>query len=780
MIIKYIKVSFRRILKQKGISLINIVGLAIGFALSFIVLIYLLNETRYDKQHINKDRIFRLLQNYHPEASDANYITIIYKEHFNKIRSDYPEISKLTGLYRIYGELKLKEQDKVFSDFNLIFSNSEIMDVFTLPLIYGNQNEVLKNPFDIVITQSKARAYFNELNPVGKTLSLYTESDTMLFTVKGVMKDFPTNSTFKPDIICRYNAEYNWKDYMMIDEVYLLLNENVNYQELEKKLPIDKVDYGAIMVTEFKLQPFSEIYFKSDFISNYSKPQGNFLNVIILYIVGVVILFVSINNFLIFSIFDGQNIIKDLALRKVVGASMRDLRTQYFINAFVYSVLGFLFSIILVFLFTPAFNQLFAVELFKTIGENSIYIFAMVLILIFTGVFSGSYLAIYISSQNPIQLFHSSFVTIKSKDRLQKGIIIFQLFLFISLTAFSVLVNSQINFALERDSGYEKDGLLFLKLNNSDKSEIIQSEIRKLSDIESVSSISTDIPTSNFRKMHLPKYQNSSENVVLNVLFVGKDFFKTMKIPFCSENNENFSLEKGKYIINKAAALKLNVDPKNTQIDIQGKGDRIYHIACVCKNFDIQGIQYDVFPMAIVFRESPMEYLLIRSQDENATYLIEKAIHKLDPDLIFSIFSLKDKMSDAYTKESNFLKIIILGSLIVIIISAIGLFNVILLSLRRRTKEISIRKVLGANEISVNKLILKESVLQIVIANVIAIPIAIWGIKIWFKNFAYQVNINSSTFILTAFLSVAMVCLITVVNVKILMRKNLISKLNTE
>lgn len=780
MIIKYIKASFRRILKQKGISLINIVGLAIGFALSFIVLIYLLNETSYDKQHVNKNQIFRLLQNYHPEASDANYITIVYREHFDKIRSDYPEISKSIGLYKIYGELKLKDEDKVFSDFDLIFSNSEIIDVFTLPLIYGNQNEVLKNPFDIVITQSKARTYFNELNPVGKTLNLYTESDTILLTVGGVIKDFPTNSTFKPDIICRYNAEYNWKDYMMIDEVYLLLHESVNYKELEKKLPIDKVDYGAIMVTEFKLQPFSEIYFKSSFISDYSKPQGNFLNVIILCIVGIIILVVSINNFLIFSIFDGQNSIKDLALRKVVGASMRDLRIQYFINAFVYSVLGFLLSIILVFMLIPAFNQLFAVELFKTIGENSIYILAMVLILIFTGVFSGSYLAIYISSQNPIQLFHSSFVKIKSKNRLQKGLIIFQLFLFISLTAFSVLVNSQINFAIERYSGYEKDGLFFLKLINSDKSEIIQSEIRKLSNIESASSIYKDIPSNKFVKMHLPKYQNSSENVVLNVLFVGKDFFKTMKIPFCSENNEKFSLEKGGYIINKAAALKLNIDPKRTNIDLLGKGDRTYHITSVCENFDIQGIQHDIFPTAIVFRESPMEYLLIRSQDENAKQLIKKTIHKLDPDLTFSIFSLQSKISEVYIKESNFLKTISLGTLIVIIISAIGLFNVILLSLRRKTKEISIRKILGANEISVNKLILKEFILQIVIANVIAIPIAIWGIKIWFKNFAYQVNINSSIFILTAFLSVAMVCLITVVNVKILMRKNLISILNTD
>lgn len=508
MIAEYIKVSFRRILRQKGISLINIIGLSIGFALSFIVLIYLLNETGYDKQHVNKSNIYRLIQNYHPEASDANYRTVVYEEHYRKIKNEYPEIDQSTGIYRLFGELKLTDKEKIFSDFDLIFADSEIMNIFTLQLIYGNQHEILENPFDIIITQSKAQAYFNELNPVGKTLNLYAESDTFLLTVKGIIKDFPHNSTFKPDIICSYNSDYKWKDYIALEEVYLLLHENINYQELENKLPIDKVDYGAIMVTEFKLQPFREIYFKSGFISNYSKLQGNFLNVIILCIVGIIILVVSINNFLIFSIFDGQNIIKDLALRKVVGASMKNLRVQYFINAFVYSVLGFLLSIILVFLLTPLFNQLFAVDLFKTIQENWIYIIAMVLILIVSGFTSGSYLALYISSQNPIQLFHSSFVTIKSKNKLQKGIVIFQMFLFISLTAFSILVNSQINFALEKDSGYEKNGLLYLKLNNAEKSVIIKNEIEKLPIIESVSYIYRDIPTNNFVKMHLPKYQD--------------------------------------------------------------------------------------------------------------------------------------------------------------------------------------------------------------------------------------------------------------------------------
>ncbi len=780
MITKYIKVSLRRIFRQKRISLINIVGLAIGFSLSFIVLIYLLNETSYDKQHLNKEHIFRLIKNYRPEASDDNYGTQIYEEHYRQIESEFPEIEKSSGIYKIFGELTLKNKSEKFSDFDLIFAEPDIMKIFTLPIVYGNKNDLLKNPFDVVITQSKAQKYFNKENPIGKTLNLYTKADTILLTVKGVIKDFPYNSTFNPEIICSYNASYQWKDYVALEEVYLLLSEKTNYKELEKKLPVKKVNYGTVMLTEFKLQPFNDIYFHSNFIRNYTKPKGNLLNVIILSIVGIIILIVSINNFLIFSVFDGRSILKDLTIRKIFGASMKSLSNQYFINAFVYSIFALLVSILLVYLFIPVFNQLSAVNLFKTISENIGYVFAMVLILTITVIISGSYLAIYVSSQNPIRLFRSSFATIKSKNSFQKGIVIFQMFLFTGLTEFAILVNSQINFAMEKDAGYEKSGLMYLKLDNADKSAVIKSEIKKLPFIESVTSVYKDIPTHNLAKMHLPKYQNSTENVVLNVLFVGKEFFKTMNIKFCNENRTQLSLEKGKYIVNKAAALKLNIDPKLENIQLSGKDKQTYRIAGVCENFDIQGIQHETFPMAIIFSEKPMANLIIKLQHDYKQTVVDKVIREIDVDLGFATFAFKDKMFDAYKSEANFLKTISIGSLIVIIISSIGLFNVIILTLKQKTKEITIRKVLGANGISINGLIFKEFVLMLITANILAVPVSFLSIKLWLQNFAYHVNINSFIFVSTAFISILIVILITFVNVQILLRKNISSTLNVE
>lgn len=780
MIGKYIKVSFRRILRQKSISFINILGLAIGFSLSFVVLLYLLNETGYDKQHLKRNQIFRLIQNYHPEASDPNYKTTVFDEYFSIIRSDYPEIVKSTGLYKIFGDLKLINNDISFSNFDLVFADKEVNDIFTLPLVKGNKNELLENPFDIVITESKARVFFGEQNPIDKTLLLFTESDTILLTVKGIISDFSINSTFKPDIICKYNSEYKWKDDVFLEEVYLLLANETNYKELEKKLPVEKVDYGAIMITEFMLQPFNEIYFKSDFINYYSKAKGNLLNVIILSIIGIVILVVSINNFIIFFIFDGQYIIKDLATRKVVGASIKNLRIQYFTNAFLYTILGFFVSVILTWLIIPSFNQLFATDLFKTLHENLFYIFPMFLILILSGIISGSYLAIYISSQNPLQLFQSSFATIKAKNRFQKGIVLFQLFLFISLTAFSILVNSQINFALEKESGYKKSGLLFVTMDKSETCGLIKQEIAKLPNVESVTSIYFDIPVKDFRKMHLPKYNSPLENVVLDVLYVDNNFFKTMEIPFLNKYVKDTILNKRSYVINKAAALKLNIDLKSSNIDLIDKSGTTYKISNICENFDFQGIQNEVTPLAIVMRDIPMNYLVVRAKNDNSKNSIEKLIHELYPNIIFSISNFNSQMSKAYTKETRFLRTISLGNIIVILITTLGLFNVVILTLKRRTKEIAIRKVLGAKEQSIYKLLFKEFSSLLIISNIFAIPIAIWGMNVWLQNFAYQVNINSLIFLFTAFLSVIIILTISFISIKILMSKNLTVFLNAE
>lgn len=783
MLINYIKANIRRIFRQKSASFINIFGLAIGFSISFIVLLYLKHETGYDEQHKNKDQIFRLIQNYHPEGSESNYTTLFREDFLNTIKDKYPEVIKSTGFYRMLSNQQIKGDENNLSYEDLLFIDKDALDIFTLPLIYGAKKNLLENPFDLILTESKAKVYFKETDPIGETLLLFTGSDTILLTVKGVIKDFPANSTFKADLLCLYSPTYSWKDYILMEEAYILLSQETDYKYLEKKFPVMRDDYGTIMITEYTLQAFNDIYFKSDFISNYSKAKGNYTNVVILSIIGIIILVVSVNNFLIFSIFDGQYILKDVAIRKIAGASVKNLRIQYYTNALLYSILGFLVAIIFVWLLIPYFNLLFVVNLFQIFSNSGLNIIGLLSISIITGVLSGSYLALYISSQNPLQLFRSSFVSVKAKNRIQKGIILFQIFLLISLSAFSILVNSQLNYALKKDPGFDKDGLLYINLSDSGLEEncnVIKQEIEKIPQVESITSIYKDIPCKYLTKIHFPKYGDPSDNVVLDVLFADENFFKTLKIPIINKDIEDYTLKKGSYVINKAAALKMNIDLNIENLLLTGKSDRNFNIAAVCENFDLQGIQNKTAPMAIILRDSQMSYLIVRTQNANAKNAIIKVLKEFSPKQTVVVTSFSEQFDTAYAKETRFFKTISLGNIIVIIITVLGIFNVTLLTLRKKTKEIIIRKALGAKGRTIYKIILKEFSYLILIANILAIPITIWGMKLWLQNFAYHVKINSFIFLFTACLSVLIVIAVSFASIKIVMRKNMIRVLNSE
>lgn len=770
MVINYLKSNFRRILRQKNVAILNIIGLAIGLSISFIIYMYLKHETGYDKQHKNKQHIYRIITNYHPEGHGNSYVTECRGDFFKTIKDEYPEVTKYTGVYVLWGNTNIKKDDCILTNQDLLFVDKDVLDIFSFPLLIGDCKNLLENPFDVIITKSKADLYFKGRNPIGEVLILETNADTILLTVKGVIKDFPENSTFKADFFCLYNPMYNWKDYMFFYESYILLSEGVDYKQLEKKFPVSKVDYGRIMVTEYSLQKFTDIYFKSGYLSNYSKPEGNYINVLILGITGIIILLVSINNFIIFSIFDNQYALKDVAIRKIAGASFKDLCMQQFINALLYSSFGAIIAIIIAYFFIPYFNLLFKVNIGLSIGNVAL----IFIISIITSLVSCIYIMFFIVSQNPVKLFHSSFMPVKVKANMQKAIIVFQLVLFTGLFSFSFLVNSQIKFAKEKDPGFNREDLYYINLDNKEiqnNLNAINQEIQNLPEIENVSSISGEIPVKYLSKTSFPRVNNPLENVVVDLFFVGKDFFKTLKIPILSK--DEYSFKANDYIVNRAAAMDIGLNFKEDKFLLKNKDGRVSEIEAICENFNLQGIQNRVGPLCFLIRDEPMKYLLVRMNGDCKRSIL-KVISKINPDAKILIIPVKEQMAKAYSKEMLFFKVIRLGNIIVILVTLIGLFNVVLLSLKKRTKEIVIRKVLGAREVSIYKIILKEYIYMIIIANILSVPITCWGINIWFRNFASHITISPFTFIVTALFSLVIIFLVSFISTKALLKKNTI------
>ncbi|MCB2196636.1 MAG: ABC transporter permease [Bacteroidetes bacterium] len=786
MILNYFVTTLRKFGKNKLLQFLNIAGLVFGITTFLLILLYVINESGFDSQHKNRNRIYRILMNYHPEGSDPNYnISFIQDETIQKLNNNYPEIEYAISIYQDDNTCEIIG-DHYFSEENdVIFSESEIVKIFTYPLIKGEANDLLKEDFDALITSSKAKVFFPKCNPVGKILTYQSASDTFLIKIKGVIKDFPINSTLKSDFIIKISNQLKLNNYIYPQESYIMIKEGKSINELKKKLPTQKLDYGTIMIREYSLQPFEDIYFYSDHISYNPKPHGNINNLYILISVAIIILLVSVNNYIIFSIFNTKSILKDIAIRKSLGASTRDLRIQQMIRTSLFLIIAFFLSLILTYIIIPKWNTYFQVNLYPLFFSNIKFFFISIFIILIMIIICSSYINLYISKFNPLDLFHSSFISGRSKNYLQQGVVVFQLFLFVGLSSFSLSVKNQLNYAIKKDHGYNEENIICIDFSKEELSIFYRpfiEEIKKLPFIESISASSLPIPNSTMGKMHVPKYKNPDENVVLNHMFIENNFFKTFKIPV--KNKDQISLLQKGYVINEHAAKLIGI-PQSPKLPIMltNPTGKTIQIESICSNFDIQNVESGIIPMVFHIKDRIFNYIYIRLSDkhpENAMAIIKSKYSEITKSETCEISSLSSTIKEIYHTEYKFLQALNFGTFLIILMAITGLVNVSLQSLRSKLKEITIRKIVGATEFSINKLLLKQQFTGLLIANITALLVSYTLINKWLQNFAQRIHITPELFIIPILFSILIVVLISIISVKIIYKGNLLDNLNNE
>lgn len=668
MILHYFVTALRKFRKNKLLQFINIAGLVLGITTFLIILLYSINETGYDNQHKNKNSIYRVLMNYHPEGSEPNYsISFIQDEVIQKLNNDYPETEYALSIYKDDNKCEIIGEHYSSEENNIIFSESEIAEIFTLPLVKGDPNNLLKEDFDALITTSKAKVFFPKSNPLGKILTYRSASDTFLIKIKGVIKDFPINSTIKSNFIIKISDQLKLNNFVYPHESYLMVKEGSNISELKKKLPIERLDFGTIMIREYTLQPFNDIYFYSDHINYNPKPHGNINNIYILLLIAVTILLVSLNNYIIFSIFDTRYILKDIAIRKTLGASTNDLRLQQIIRTAVFLIIAFFLSLILTYILLPKWNNYFQVNLYPLFFSNITFLFISLFVLLIIILICGSYINLYISRFNPLDLFHSSFISGRSKNYLQQAVVIFQLFLFVGLSSFSISVKNQLTYAIKKDHGFTKENLLCIDFSDQESGNYYNpyvEEIKKLPFIENIAGSSQPIPNSSMGKMHVPKYKNPDENVVLNHMFIDNNFFNTFRIPIANKNQ--ISLLKNGYIINEYAAKLIGI-PQNPKLPIlltNPVGESI-QIESICNDFDIQNVKSGIIPMILKIKNKTFKYVYIRLSDKHPKGALEiiksKYIEITKAEKCEPLF-ISDSIEEIYNADFKFLQAINLGT----------------------------------------------------------------------------------------------------------------------
>jgi len=773
MIWHYLKLSLRRMRKNLSLSLPNVLGLAFGFAFCLVILMFVLYQIQRDSQHEYRNQLHRVVRDYHPKGSASVYTTHVREDFFQQLGSQYPEVEDLAGIYRLQTETSVHNANNQLQKENLAFCTPTVFALFTLPMIHGRK-ELFTEPFDVILTAHKARSYFGKVNPVGKDLTVYTAKDTLHLTVKGVVNDFPENAIFAEDFFVRYPEHYDWRDRTILEEVYVLLDKRANADVVEAKFPVVEEDFGSVMITTYSLQPFKRMYFHSQHLQQYSRPQGTYMHVVILAIIGLVIFWVTLNNFILFTVFDGFDQLPNAGLRKVFGATSKDLRWLSYTHVFSYVLAGVLLALLFVPLFVQLLSHLLQVDFSASFLEVHWFALSMLGIVLVSTAFVGFYLSGYMAVQKPICLFRGFMVSVRMHIAMQKVVIIVQIVFLVGLTSFALLVADQLSFAQNLDEGYNKTNTYQITLADEERNfNQLKQTLLTEPMVAAVGGVNRPFPANNSMLLHLPEYKNPASNQVLHMLFADAGFFDVFEIPLLTSTN----LSERDLLINRQAAKVLNLPINETDLQVMEEGGRIYSIKAVCENFNFRGIQHRQLPMALMIRKRPYSYMLVRMNSQGGLQQLRKCIGSSLAEEDYEINSISQESANRYGNAFRLLSAIQFGAVLVMLVTTLGLFNVMLLTLKKHARGLAIRKVLGMGGRSMLTWILKDFVYLFLLGVVLAIPVVLILINQWLTYFVERTSIEGWVFVVAALLGFVVLSVTALLNVINLQRVRVIDVL---
>ncbi|HSR18584.1 MAG TPA: ABC transporter permease [Ignavibacteriaceae bacterium] len=788
----YLKIAIRNLKKSKGNSLINILGLAVGIASCVIILLYIRNELGYDKFYKNADSIYRVYIKSSINGNEScNCKTAAPLG--NTLVHNFPEVITFTRI-GFFGNHALKYNDKLYRERHLYTADSNFFDVFSLPLINGNPKTVLSQPNCIVMTQSAAQKYFGNENPVGKFLSADSQSSYM---VTGVMKDFPVNSSFRFDILLSmstYPATENdrWLD--MSYTTYIVLKKGTDPVFFQKKLKNIVNDYVGPQAEsvlgipfreflnkgnkwDFYLQPFTSIYLYSqreyEIDKNTEWADQNRSNIDYVYIFSAIaffILLLAVINFINLTTARSETRSKEVGIKKSLGSNKTKLIGQFLTESIIVALLSVLISIVLIEIILPFFNQLAGKNL-KLELFNGVYIIpGLILFAVVIGILSGSYPAFYLSSFRPVHLFKSSFEKRITKSTLRSGLVVVQFIVSIALIIGTIIIRDQINYMQNKNLGFNKEQL-YTVINfgvPENKIHVIKQELLKNSDIISLTNSSImffpGIPGDGYSYNE----RQVSSAISSQYLDVDYNFLKTFKIPLVRGRffSEEFPSDTGSVVINEAMNKECgNEDPVGKELIQIGQLKR-YKIIGVIKNFNYQSLHEQFKPLVLFLSQvnQAASILTIRISSENMKNTIEfiNSTWKnfTGGEDIYSSFIDQD-LARLYRSEERAGTVAAVFSALAIFIACLGLFGLASFITEQRKKEIGIRKVLGASVFELITMLSREFTKWVLIANIIAWPLAFYVMNNWLNNFAYRINITPWVFILSG-IAALIIALLTV------------------
>jgi heme/copper-type cytochrome/quinol oxidase subunit 2 len=777
MLKNYIKIALRNIVRHKGYSIINIAGLAVGMACCILILLWVQHELSYDRFHENADTLYRVVMEFkHPGGQIAHSRTTC-PPLAPFLKNEYPEIRDAARFrYRFW---QLKYNDKTFIELGAL-ADPSFLKMFTFPLIKGDSASALSDPYSIVLTEELAEKYFGNEDPIGESIKV---SNWFSLKVTGVIKNIPQNSHINfnflvPFEILRKEWEYTFQEWDTNNHyTYIMLHQNSSLQKTNKKIAnVMKKNVTGYMATLY-LQPIRHLHLHDK--DPYPLPeQGSSTTVYIFSAIALFVLIIACINFMNLATARYSIRTKEVGIRKVIGANRGDLIKQFFTESIFTTLLALICAIALVEVFLPIFNNIFQMtnfpflqgkEIKLALSANLQTILGLFLITILTGAVSGSYPALFISSFQPVKIFRGSGGTgLSRRDHLRKILIVVQFVISIFLIIFTMVIYKQINYINKKNLGYERENVFFIYMTGELRQQFdsIKHELLKNPNVVNITaSDSTPADRETWSDDNLSwEGKKEGETIAMEVTAVDYNFLETFNMRMAQGRffSKEYSTDVSNYVVNEAAVKAMGMDsPLGKRFSYEGREGNIIG---VIKDYHSRSLHHQIGPLVMTFNPGWYDTLMIKIKPDNISQTIgsiERTIKGFIPDFPFDYIFLDEFFDFFYGSEKKMSKIIIYFSLFAIFISCLGLFGLASFTAEQKTKEIGIRKILGATASNILLLLTKEFTKWVLIANIIAWPVAYYAMHRWLEGFAYRTNIGIFTFIISALLAL-MIALLTV------------------
>lgn len=796
MLRNYFKIAWRNITRNKVNSFINIAGLAIGMACVILIAFYVQDELSYDKYFKNHDRIYQVNLNGIQDGTDfwtGNTPPTVGPA----LVSEIPEIESYVRIYRP-GDLVVrteggKQAENYFTEKKILAVDSNFLQMFSYNMLEGNQKTCLDKPNSIVITEQTAKKYFGNSSALGKILLF--DNDRIPFTVTGIVQDPQAQVTWKFDILASISSyavvrRFSWSWVWLQVNTYVKLKDNVPNDEagiaqIETKFPAVVKKHAASAFRrigqpldefykkggkwDFHLQPLTQVHLYSANIGSRVPSLSDIRYVYIFSAIALFIIVLACVNFMNLATAQSAGRAKEVGIRKVLGSEKKQLVRQFLSEAMLYSFIATATAIVLVIVFLKPFNEIAGKDLgFSLIFVNANWIYILGLSVI-TGMLAGSYPAFYLTSFQPaavlkgLKFFKSNIGNLFIRN----GLVVFQFTVSTALIICTLIVYMQLQYVRNKDLGLNKEDIIVIsnsqRLGNSEES--FREELTKLPGVMNVSITSSNPTAMNFADRYLPEPADTKEQtaneISLASFMVDNDFIPTLKIELLK--GRNFSKEfndSASVILNERAAKQIGwKNPVGMYMQYPGNSQR-FKVIGVTKDFNIQSLRTVMEPFALFHTSSktynPGHYMLARVKPVDMSKNIasfESKWKSFVADVSFDYTFLDEDFNALYSSDQRMGSIFTVFTMLSIFVGCLGLFGLAAYTAERRTKEIGVRKVLGASVHGLIALLSKDFIHLVLISAVVAFPLSWWHMNNWLEDFAYRITMEWWIFFISAFLA---------------------------